>query len=322
MTGRSIVLCERVVQAGNIEAAIGASFGPVRATNGPLLRLQRPEEVRSDWTSWTNDVLTVPGGYGLVPLEGAGKMKRLLELGNVIGRAKTIYVVAPGGAAALPVHDVLDYVGFKGVMVRIELMAEDRRSVRRAFSCPGDVQRNRRLVRTAQLRREMELVYNLTLTRVATNALRPTGLRQALGVGLVRSPVLGWLCQREIDIETFRPCQAFEVSVFAEGGLQLWHEPANGASFADPVSAGEFGLTLTGTKAKVSVANWATVERGTPWDLAAMQEAASEWGWTAARTADVARSLYEGAKLITFPGTDCRYWPRNHIVLAYWHLEK
>ena len=84
MTGRSIVLCERLVQAGNIEAANGASFGPVRATNGPLLRLQRPEEVRPDWTSWTNDVLSVPGGYGLVPLDGAGKMKRLLGLARIM----------------------------------------------------------------------------------------------------------------------------------------------------------------------------------------------------------------------------------------------
>ena len=323
MTVRSIVLCERAVQAANIEAAVGLSFGIVRATLGVLLRLQRPDEIRPAWKKWTNDNLMVPEGYGLIPLDGLGKIKRLDELRDVLSRADTVYVVGQAGSAALPVMDVLKYVAFGGTVVRIDLLAEDLRSVRKAFAAPAVSHPGLR-VKAAELRREFEQAYNLTLTRCATNILRSRrpGLRDTIGIGLLRSPVLDWICQREFEIETFQRTSDWAVGAYLDGGMMVWHEPEDGRLFATRVEAEIFAERVLGEVGMLARRQWIFDDTQMPWDLPTMQRVGTDWGWTVARTSKIARSLYERSRLITWPATDCQYWPKAHLPMIYGVIER
>ena len=47
-----------------------------------------------------------------------------------------------------------------------------------------------------------------------------------------------------------------------------------------------------------------------------MQQANKTWGYSAAKTLDIAQQLYEKYKAITYPRTDCRYLPESQFASA------
>ena len=48
-------------------------------------------------------------------------------------------------------------------------------------------------------------IFNLSLTRTATKTLLAPGTRGVIGIGRVKTPTLGIVCLRELEILHFRP---------------------------------------------------------------------------------------------------------------------
>ncbi|MFX5761029.1 DNA topoisomerase, partial [Acinetobacter baumannii] len=59
-------------------------------------------------------------------------------------------------------------------------------------------------------------IYNLTLTRVATKALGDPSAKKAIGIGRVKTPTLGIVCARELEIANFTPQDYFDVTALVE----------------------------------------------------------------------------------------------------------
>ncbi|MGK3844946.1 DNA topoisomerase, partial [Enterococcus faecium] len=88
--------------------------------------------------------------------------------------------------------------------LRAMFTAEDAASLRSAFSSARPNEIYRPLFESAVARQQADQIFNLTLTRVASNALRPAGWKRAIGVGRVKTPTLGIVCRREIEIREFK----------------------------------------------------------------------------------------------------------------------
>lgn len=157
-------------------------------------------------------------------------------------------------------------------------------------------------------RNEADWIVGINATRTFTIVQRTL-----FSVGRVQTPTLALLVQREKEIRNFK-------------AQSYWVARAVFESKLGPVPVkyigGEEGKILVEAEAKglreqvagkpavvVEFEDKETIESpALPFDLTALQQEGNErWGWTASHTLEVAQSLYEKRKLITYPRTSSRY---------------
>ena len=97
-------------------------------------------------------------------------------------------------------ESLVKYLGFNGDVRRAMFTAEDVTTLRAAFAKNEPNATYRPLFDAAVARQQADQIFNLSLTRIASNALRPAGWKQAIGIGRVKTPTLGIICLRENEI--------------------------------------------------------------------------------------------------------------------------
>ena len=169
-------------------------------------------------------------------------------------------------------------------------------------------------------RQQADQIFNLSLTRAATKALVPAGMRGVIGIGRVKTPTLAIVCRRELEIRDFKPEDYFEVVATATvpgGTFQLRHAPPPAERIKSRPQADVIATAAEGFCGPLSVK--VEARRQAPprlLDLPALQKTCGQrWGWTAEKTLAVAQELYdgEGKKLITYPRAEARYLAHNQI---------
>lgn len=313
----SVVICEKPSQARRIHAVVGDTYGRVLAARGHLLRLQLPEEVNPEWKNWTDAVLAPPGRlYEFVPDRTDGKGAVLDDIGAALkGARRAIIATDTDREGQLIGESIVRHFGFKGEVMRAWWKSEDERAFRDAFANLRPNAEYQPLYESALARVQADQIFNLTLTRVATRRLRPDNWKQVIGIGRVKTPTLGIVCRRELEIRNFKPRDYFEIAariVTDAGQVTLWHRPRGDTRVhsADRAEA-----------IRRAAANWSGPVRVTsehkksapprPLDLTALQKLAGGWGWSASRVLEVTQSLYETHTLVTYPRADTRYLPEN-----------
>ena len=146
-----------------------------------------------------------------------------------------------------------------------------------------------------------------------------------LSVGRVQTPTLAMVVERDLAIRAFVPEDYLEVVAtfrpsHLEGGREVayegtWFEPGpDGKPVrrlpADGARAREIAKRALGAPARIDRVEHETKRLPPPllYDLAELQRHANRlYGLTAQRTLEVAQTLYERHKLITYPRTDSRY---------------
>ena len=144
------------------------------------------------------------------------------------------------------------------------------------------------------------------------------GARTVIGVGRVKTPTLAIVCKRELEIRNFVPQAYFEVIATAQveaGQLRMRQRRRSGSSNAmTPQRSPRLPRASQGPLA-VRVED---KRQGPPrlHDLPSLQKlCGSRFGWSAARTLEVAQELYDGQgkKVITYPRAETRYLPESLI---------
>jgi DNA topoisomerase III len=139
-----------------------------------------------------------------------------------------------------------------------------------------------------------------------------------IGVGRVKTPTLAIVCKRELEIRDFVPVSYFEVLATAKvtnGQFQVRHAPQ------ERILRREIAEAVANAAQGFEGALAVRVEdkrQGPPklHDLPSLQKlCGSRFGWTAAKTLEVAQELYDGQgkKIITYPRAEVRYLPESLI---------
>ncbi|MBF9235615.1 DNA topoisomerase [Microvirga alba] len=318
----SIVICEKPSQAANIRAAVGSRYGSILAAQGHLLRLEEPHEVKPEWEKWSLDVLFPPAGrYGYRADDGGGKRTRLAEIEVALHTASRVIIATDCDREGQAIGDeLLRFFGFKGEVLRAMFTAEDEKTLQAAFTSLESNEKYRPLYDSAVARQQADQIYNLTMTRAASLVLRPDHWRQAIGIGRVKTPTLGLVCGREIEIRDFTPRNYFEIvaSVAGAAGLvDLWYRPRGDGRIFDLAQAEAVSTAARACRGPLRVTG--EHKRSAPpkpFDLPALQKRAGQWGWTAKRVLETAQALYEKHKITTYPRAETRYLPENLAVQA------
>ena len=313
-----LVITEKTSQAKDVRAAVGGRYGTILPAEGHLFDLVEPEEVSPDWKRWTPVLLRPEGLYGTKPATGGNKAPKLKAIRDALRQAKRVWLATDcDREGQLIGQEILEHYGYRGTVMRVIFTAQDPQTIRDAFSRAKPNAEYARLYAAAVARRQADQIYNLSLTRTATVTLAQ-GARTVIGVGRVKTPTLAIVCKRELEIRDFVPQAYFEVVATAQteaGSLRMRHAPKDRILKRDEAEA--IALAAEGFAGPLAVR--VEDKRQSPprlYDLPSLQKlCGSRFGWSAARTLEVAQELYDGQgkKVITYPRAETRYLPESLI---------
>lgn len=171
------------------------------------------------------------------------------------------------------------------------------------------------LAAAASGRARADWIVGLNFTRAYT-----TINRQLCTVGRVQTPTLNLIVQRQNTIDTFTPTSFYEVIVtFEPGFLTRYITPgaAPQTRLEDKTQAqkilADVTPELTGRVAKIET-NEKKTKAPPLYDLLALQKDANKrYGYTAQETLDVAQSLYEQFKILSYPRTESRHLSNDMV---------
>ena len=316
-----VVITEKTSQAKDVRAAVGGRYGTVLPAEGHLFDLQEPEDVVADWKRWTPVLLRPDGLYGTRPAAGGNKAGKLQAIREALRRARRVWLATDcDREGQLIGQEILEHLRFRGEVMRVMFTAQDPQTIRDAFAQARPNGEYARLYAAAVARRQADQIYNLSLTRTATVTLA-RGARAVIGVGRVKTPTLGIVCRRELEIRGFVPQAYFEVVATAAveaGRFRMRHAPRERLTRREDAEA--IAAAAQGFEGPLAV-KVEDKRQGPPrlHDLPSLQKlCGSRFGWSAAKTLEVAQELYDGAgkKIITYPRAETRYLPESLIADA------
>jgi DNA topoisomerase-3 len=308
---------------------------------GHLVALAQPHEINPEWRQWRRDHLPIlPSQWPLVVYErtkGQFQIVRRILTSPKIGRV--ICATDAGREGELIFRYIYEAAESTKPVERLWISSLTPEAIRDGFRRLKPGSDYEPLGDAARARSRADWLVGMNLSRAYS-----LGYDQELSVGRVQTPTLAMLVERELAIRKFVPEDYVEVHATfspreAAGerkqagtyrGVYFWEaerEPPEPAS--EQESQGKEGQTARNTRlpidgkeaariierAKSGEARIESIARKTRrmappllYDLTELQRHANRvYGFTATRTLELAQSLYEKYKLITYPRTDSRH---------------
>lgn len=228
----------------------------------------------------------------------------------------------------LLVQEVIEHLKYRGPVQRLLISDLNRPAVSRALAKLRSNQEFQPLFQAAQARSRADWLYGINLTRAWTLAGRQAGFDGVLSVGRVQTPVLGLIVRRDNAIHDFKPHPFYPLWVdlqVEKGQLRAWWAPKENqplddqGRLIDRTPADALAAQLPGATGQLTKLNQQEKRQAPPlpYSLSALQvDAARRFGLSAQMVLDICQRLYEQHKLITYPRSDCRYLPEEHLALA------
>jgi DNA topoisomerase III len=313
---------------------------------GHLVALAQPHEIRPEWRAWRETSLPmIPERWPLVVYEKTRAQFDVVA--RVLGDPELERVICAtdaGREGELIFRYVYEAVGCTKPVQRLWISSLTPQAIRTGFERLRDATAYDGLADAARGRSRADWLVGMNLSRAYTLAerreARSSVRGELLSVGRVQTPTLAILVARELEIRafvpedycevaaTFRPRRAASDDTSAPTYRGVWFrsraQSAPGESVEDAAerTLRERRLPADGEEAERIVARvrggTAHVEsleeaqrRLSPpqlYDLTELQRHANRlFGWSAARTLELAQTLYETRKRISYPRTDSRY---------------
>lgn len=303
---------------------------------GHMAELVAPATYDKTWRRWRTDTLPmVPETFQLQLRKGVSDHWRVLS--KLVQRASELINACDAGREGeLIFRYVVELAGATGTPVRrFWASSLTDTAIRQAWSRLQPGHRYDALADAARCRSEADWLVGLNATRAMTCLARSNGGQQLLSVGRVQTPTLAMIVARDREINDFEPEDFWRVKGHFAPEAGPFHafwfrpdvrdRPARGpqrdeAPTPERLSAeqhanavanaiqGQIGRVVEATRKRT---------RDRPpllYDLTALQRRANQrYGLSAKRTLEIAQSLYEKHKLITYPRTDARFLTPDQV---------
>ncbi|WP_085248012.1 DNA topoisomerase III [Gilliamella mensalis] len=314
--------------------------GFIKASNGDvvswcighLLEQATPEIYDPRYKKWAiNDLPIVPEQWILMPKDNTKKQFNILV--DLIKSAdQIVHAGDPDREGQLLVDEVLNYC---------QLPPDKRKAIQRclisdlnASAVEKSLQQLRSnqdfipLSTSALARARADWLYGINMSRLCTIVGQKNGYRGVLSIGRVQTPILGLVVRRDLEIAQFVPKPFYEVfAVLQTKDNEIFKAKWQPSEACSPYQDEE-GRVLV-KKLAENVCQRINNQSGKidkvsnkkkelappmPFNLSALQiEMAKKNGLSAQNVLDICQSLYEKHKLITYPRSDCRFLPEEHL---------
>ncbi len=303
---------------------------------GHLLEQVEPDSYDDKYKKWSLEHLPIiPEKWQLRPRKASSKqltvVKKLLKSATHI-----IHAGDPDREGQLLVDEVIDYCKVsqikKQAIQRLLISDLNLAAVKKALNNLKSNQDFIPLSISALARSRADWLYGMNMTRGYTLLGQKAGYRGVLSVGRVQTPVLGLVVRRDQEIERFVPKAYFTLDALipccgSKGkpfdirarwkpseACQPWQDEEGRVLSRKLVE--NVANRIAGQMAKVMLSEQKQSKQNAPlpYSLSTLQiDAAKLFGLSAQQVLDNCQSLYEKHKLITYPRSDCRYLPKEHL---------
>lgn len=305
---------------------------------GHLLEQVEPDAYDERYKKWNMaDLPIIPQQWQLRPRKSSSQqltvVRKLLKDANQI-----IHAGDPDREGQLLVDEVLDYCKVpnhkKEVVQRLLISDLNLSAVKRALQ---GLRSNREFIPlsvSALARSRADWLYGMNMSRAYTLLGKKAGYQGVLSVGRVQTPVLGLVVRRDEEVENFVPHDYFTLDAlipYQNGADQFdirarwkpseaclpWQDEDGRVTNRKLVE--NVASRIANQPATVTESEQAQTKQAAPlpYSLSALQiDAAKRYNFSAQQVLDLCQSLYEKHKLITYPRSDCRYLPKEHLAQA------
>ncbi|KRP82420.1 DNA topoisomerase III [Pseudomonas lactis] len=326
-----LYLCEKPSQAKDIAAVLGASrrgdgcwLGhgvTVTWCIGHLLETAPPDAYDAKYKRWVlADLPIVPEKWKmLVKPKTASQYKAVKRL---LGEAQELVIATDADREGeMIARELVEHCRYRGPIQRLWLSALDDASIRKALAALKPGAETFSLYHSALGRSRADWLIGMNMSRLFTLLGRQSGYQGVLPVGRVQTPTLRLVVDRDRSIADFVPVAYWAIDVDLRHEHMTftaqWRAPDDACD--DQGRCLNPQLARDAADAMLNAATARLVKLRTermrevaplPFDLGTLQEICSKkLGLGAQETLDIAQSLYETHKAITYPRSDCGYLP-------------
>jgi DNA topoisomerase-3 len=342
LMSKTLVIAEKPSVASDLAKALGVKKDGdffendryvISSAVGHLLELAPPEGSEPARGKWKIENLpSLPPEFALAPIErNIGRLNLLKKLLKRKDVEEVINACDAGREGELIFRNIIRAAGVKKPLKRLWLQSMTADAIRAAFQHLRSDAEMLPLADAATSRSESDWLVGINATRALTAFNSQGGGFTKTTAGRVQTPTLAILVDREEKIRAFQPRSYFEVygdfGVAAGTYRGRWFDPTfkKGAdedakaerlwdrAKADAIKANCEGKPGTIEEEKKP----ATQAPPLLYDLTTLQrEANQKFSFPAKATLQIAQALYEKHKVLTYPRTDSRYLPEDHIATA------
>lgn len=299
---------------------------------GHMLELAPPEAYNPAWKSWKAAVTVLPypiEKFKLLPKQDSKAQLRVIQ--SLLAQATEVVNAGdPGREGQMLIDEILEVSQWKGPTLRLLINATDPGTVKKALASIRPNAEFVNLYQAAKCRSEADWIIGMNLTVAATKLLANDEL---VSVGRVQTPTLALVVRRDETIEKFgaRPFFNLEVTLqTAQGPLVLTFNPSDEEKRIWDEGEAKRIVQALAQMPSVTVTVKNQQQSESPPKLFVLRtfqgEGNSRYGWSAAKTLDLAQSLYDSQhQLASYPRTDCEYMPagqENDALTIAQHIVK
>ncbi len=275
---------------------------------GHLIELCEPEDYDEKYKKWRLENLPIiPEEMKLKPIKNTfSQFKILKTLMNSKDISYIICATDSGREGELIFRYIYKQTNCKKSFQRLWISSMTDEAIKNGFANLKDSKHYDNLYLSAKCRSEADWL-------VGINASRAYSLRYnaLLSIGRVQTPTLAILVQRQKEINSFIPKDYWEVQAFFEKYNGLWIDSEKkDTKIFEIEKAKAISKKVINKKGIITSIENEEKKQLPPllYDLTELQrDGNKKFGFSAQKTLDIAQSLYEKRKLITYPRTDSRY---------------
>lgn len=283
---------------------------------GHVLSLKHPGEYNDDWNgSWDLKQLPmIPDNFSYKVIPNTKDVYS--EVAKEMKSNKYDYIINACDnerEGQLIFHSVYEHTNCKLPVKRFWTADLSDKGIKDALNNLLDDSNDRftALTNAAKLRSHFDWLLGMNLSRASTlkaNATTP--------IGRVMTPTLAIVVNRENEIKSFVPQDFFELEADFGNYKGKWFDlKSNGGRFRQKSSADKLREQILKDKdgSIISVKKQKQTRNPFPLhSLAGLQkEANAVFGYSATETLEIAQTLYQDRKILTYPRTDSEHLPKN-----------
>ncbi len=293
----------------------------VVACAGHLLELKEPHEINKNYEMWRLEDLPISFKPWKKKIsEGKNKLVNIIrqELKNC---DSVINAGDPDDEGQLIVDEVLEYLGYEGLVERVYINDSIDKNIKRAFDNLKDNKDCYLQGKSALARQLADMCFGINESRLAS-----IKTKKGLSIGRVQTPTLGLVVKRDREIKNHVVKEFYEL-------LSKYKDSDNNKhnfkfipnqSFLDDEEhvydveklKGVFEKLPSSFKAKSDV-KIKKEYSPLPFNLTKLQsEMTKRHGFSAKHTLDITQTLRDKYKAITYNRTDCQYLSEEHFKQA------
>ena len=274
---------------------------------GHLCELKQAVDYNLDYKNWRNlPIPFIPDAYQVKVKDGTKKQFNLVK-GLLKKSRLVINATDYDREGELIFYYLIKAAGYTGLFKRAHFTSQTKDGIREGFDHLKSEADVKPMTDAGRARSIADMDIGANLTAVMTLKNPGSGV---LSVGRVQTPTLAMLVDRELEIQNFKPEPYFTITaVFETNRKEKFKAAHQIKAFKDEKAAKEIFDKINGKRGIVSDIKEEILTRPVPnlYNLSSLQmEANSRYGFTVAKTLQIAQELYE-AGLTTYPRTDSQF---------------